>query len=301
MRRLNCRYRKGSKMSLCEKIKSGKFIVTSEIGPPKGIDIEEVLKDAELLKGRVDAINVTDLQSSVMRVGSLAICRLLIERGIEPVFQITCRDRNRLALQSDLLSASVLGIKNVLALTGDHPALGDHPQAKPVFDIDSVQLLGVIKGLQEGKDMAGNALKGSPEFCAGAVVNPGADPLEPEIIKMEKKISAGARFFQTQAIYDIDLFKKFLDSSSHLNTVIIAGIVLLKSAGMARYMNKNVSGVFVPESLIEEMDKAKDKSKTSIEIAARLIKELRPICRGIHIMPIGWDKKVPLVMDAAGL
>ena len=288
-------------MSLCEKIKSGKFIVTSEIGPPKGIDIEEVLKDAELLKGRVDAINVTDLQSSVMRVGSLAICRLLIERGIEPVFQITCRDRNRLALQSDLLSASVLGIKNVLALTGDHPALGDHPQAKPVFDIDSVQLLGVIKGLQEGKDMAGNALKGSPEFCAGAVVNPGADPLEPEIIKMEKKISAGARFFQTQAIYDIDLFKKFLDSSSHLNTVIIAGIVLLKSAGMARYMNKNVSGVFVPESLIEEMDKAKDKSKTSIEIAARLIKELRPICRGIHIMPIGWDKKVPLVMDAAGL
>ena len=288
-------------MSLCEKIKSGKFIVTSEIGPPKGIDIEEVLKDAELLKGRVDAINVTDLQSSVMRVGSLAICRLLIERGIEPVFQITCRDRNRLALQSDLLSASVLGIKNVLALTGDHPALGDHPQAKPVFDIDSVQLLGVIKGLQEGKDMAGNALKGSPEFCAGAVVNPGADPLEPEIIKMEKKISAGARFFQTQAIYDIDLFKKFLDSSSHLNTVIIAGIVLLKSAGMARYMNKNVSGVFVPESLIEEMDKAKDKSKTSIEIAARLIKELMPICQGIHIIPIGWDKKVPLVMDAAGL
>src|SRR3989338_608737 len=275
-------------MSLCEKIKSGKFIVTSEIGTPKGIDIEEVLKDAELLKGRVDAINVTDLQSSVMRVGSLAICRLLIERSMEPVFQITCRDRNRLALQSDLLSASVLGIKNVLALTGDHPALGDHPQAKPVFDIDSVQLLGVIKGLQEGKDMAGNALKGSPEFCAGAVVNPGADPLEPEIIKMEKKISAGARFFQTQAIYDIDLFKKFLDSSSHLNTVIIAGIVLLKSAGMARYMNKNVSGVFVPESLIEEMDKAKDKSKTSIEIAARLIKELMPICQGIHIIPIGW-------------
>lgn len=288
-------------MSLCGKIESGKFIVTSEIGPPKGIDIEEVLKDAELLKGRVDAINVTDLQSSVMRVGSLAICRLLIERGIEPVFQLTCRDRNRLALQSDLLSASVLGIKNVLALTGDHPALGDHPQAKPVFDIDSVQLLGVIKGLQEGKDMAGNALKGSPEFCAGAVVNPGADLLEPEIIKMEKKISAGAKFFQTQAIYDIDLFKKFLDASSHLDAVIIAGIVLLKSAGMARYMNKNVSGVFVPERLIEEMDKAQDKSKTSIEIAARLIKELKPICRGIHIMPIGWDKKVPLVMDAAGL
>ncbi|MBU1006453.1 MAG: methylenetetrahydrofolate reductase [Candidatus Omnitrophica bacterium] len=288
-------------MTLCEKIKSGKFIVTSEIGPPKGTDIAEMLNDAELIKGKVDAINVTDLQSSVMRVGSLAICRLLKERGFEPVLQVTCRDRNRLALQSDLLSASVLGIENVLVLTGDHPMLGDHPQAKPVFDMDSIQLLQAMRLLESGKDMAGKVLKGSPKFCAGAVVNPGADPLEPEIIKMEKKIGAGAVFFQTQAIYDIDLFKKFLDAAGHLKTTIIAGIVLLKSAGMARYMNKNVSGVFVPDSLIEEMDQAADRAARSIEIAARLIKELKPICDGIHIMPIGWDKKVPLVLEAAGL
>jgi 5,10-methylenetetrahydrofolate reductase len=288
-------------MAICDKIKAGKFIVTSEIAPPKGTDVEEILKDAELVKGRVDAINVTDLQSSVMRAGSLVVCRLLVERGLEPVFQITCRDRNRLALQSDLLSASLFGIENVLALTGDHPMLGDHPGAKPVFDLDSIQLLEAIRDLQSGKDMAGKELKGVPKFCVGAVVNPGADPIEPEIIKMEKKIKAGAQFFQTQAIYDISLFKKFLQASSHLKTTVIAGIVLLKSAGMARYMNKNVAGVFVPDNLIKEMEEAKDKAARSIEIASRLIKELKPMCQGVHIMPIGWDKKVPLVLDAAGL
>ncbi|MBC8473232.1 MAG: methylenetetrahydrofolate reductase [Candidatus Omnitrophica bacterium] len=288
-------------MSLCDKIREKKFILTSEIGPPKGTDIKEMLEDAELIRDRVDAINVTDLQSSVMRVGSLAICRLLIERGIEPVFQMTCRDRNRLALQSDLLSASVLGVKNILALTGDHTTLGDHPGAKPVFDLDSVQLLDAIQTLHAGKDMADKELKGKPEFCVGAVVNPGADPIEPEIMKMEKKIEKGAQFFQTQAIYDIGLFKKFMDAAKHLKTTTIAGIVLLKSAGMAKYMNKNVAGVFVPDDLIEEMTKTQDKSATSIEIAARLIKELKPMCQGIHVMPIGWDKKVPLVLDAAGL
>ncbi len=288
-------------MSLCDKIKSGKFILTSEIGPPKGTDVEEVLRDAELIRDRVDAINVTDLQSSVMRVGSLIISKLLIERGIEPVFQMTCRDRNRLALQSDLLSASVAGVKNILALTGDHPSLGDHPRAMPVFDMDSVQLLDTIKTLRSGRDMAGNELKGAPDFCVGAVVNPGADPIEPEIIKMEKKIAMGAEFFQTQAIYDIALFEKFLKASAHLKTVIIAGIVLLKSAGMARFMNKNVSGVFVPQNLVDEMGKATDRSSKSIEIGARIIKKLKPISHGIHVMPIGWDKKVPLLLDEAGL
>ena len=288
-------------MTLCDKIKEGKFVVTSEIGPPKGTDIKEMLEDAELIKGRVDAINVTDLQSSVMRVGSLAVCHLLMDRGIEPIFQVTCRDRNRLALQSDLLSASILGIENILALTGDYPTLGDHPEAKPVFDLGSVQLLEVIRMLQGGKDMKGNPLKGTPKFCAGAVVNPGADPLEPEIIKMEKKIEAGAQFFQTQAVYDVELFKRFLDAAKHLKTTILAGIVLLKSAGMAKYMNKNVAGVFVPDNLILEMETTKDKPAKSIEIAARLIKELKPLCRGIHVMPIGWDKKVPLVLEAAGL
>jgi len=289
------------KMTFKEKILSDKFLVTSEIGPPKGIDVHEALEDADLLKGKVDAINVTDIQSSVMRLGSLAVCRLLKERGHEPVYQLTCRDRNRLALQSDLLSAAVLGIENVLLLTGDFTTLGDHPQAKPVFDIGSVQLICAAKRLMEGKDMAGNELKGKPSFCIGAVVNPGADPLEPEIMKMEKKIKAGTEFFQTQAVYDIEQFKKFLDMAKELDTVVMAGIVMLKSAGMAKFMNKNVSGVFVPENLIKEMEETKNKSETSIEIAARLIKELRPLCRGIHIMPLGWDKKVPAVLEKAGL
>ncbi len=289
-------------VSLQDKIDFGKFIVTSEIGPPKGTNVEEILKDAELIRGRVDAINVTDLQSSVMRLGSLVTCHLLKERvGLEPVFQIACRDRNRLALQSDILSAAVLGIENILIITGDHPSLGDHPQSKSVFDLDSVQLLEVIKSLQSGYDMVGNKLEGTPEFCVGAVVNPGADPLEPQIIKMEKKIKAGAKFFQTQAVYDAQLFKKFIEATKHLKTTILAGIVLLKSAGMARYMNKNVAGVEVPDDLIKEMEETKDKVHSSVEIAARLINQLKPMCQGIHIMPIGWDKKVPLVLDAAGL
>ncbi len=288
-------------MNFKEKLVSDKFIITSEIGPPKGVDILEILKEAENMKLRVDAINVTDLQSSVMRVGSLAICHLLKDRGIEPIYQITCRDRNRLALQSDLLSAYTLGIENVLVLTGDHPVLGDHPEAKPVFDLDSTQLLVVARNLEAGKDMIGNPLKGAPKFTLGAVVNPGAQPLEPEIGKLEKKIKAGAEFIQTQAIYEVDKFKRFMDLTKHINVPILGGIVLLKSAGMARFMNKNVAGVFVPDNLIAEMESAKDKSEKSIEIAARLINELKPLCRGVHIMPIGWDRYVTRVLDKAGL
>ncbi|MBM3254968.1 MAG: 5,10-methylenetetrahydrofolate reductase [Candidatus Omnitrophica bacterium] len=289
-------------MTFKEKLQSGKFMVTSEIGPPKGIEIKVILEDAELIRTRVDAINVTDLQSSVMRLGSLAVCSLLKQKGFEPIFQITCRDRNRLALQSDILSAAALGIENILILTGDHTTMGDHPDAKPVFDLDSVQLLQVATKLQAGLDMKENKLEGqAPKFCLGAVVNPGSDPIEPQIIKMEKKIEAGSEFFQTQAIYDIKTFENFLNKAKHLKVPILGGIVLLKSAGMARYMNKNVAGVFVPDSLIKEMEEAKDKVATSVEIAARLIKELKSLCQGIHIMPIGWDKKVPLVLDAAGL
>ncbi|MFA5346305.1 MAG: methylenetetrahydrofolate reductase [Candidatus Omnitrophota bacterium] len=285
-----------------EKLQSGKFMVTSEIGPPKGIEVKQLLEDVELIHSHVDAINVTDLQSSVMRLGSLAVCSLLKQRGFEPIYQLTCRDRNRLALQSDILSAAALGIENLLILTGDHPALGDHPEAKPVFDLDSVQLLQVVKKLQEGSDMKGNKLIGrAPKFCMGAVVNPGADPLEPQILKMEKKISAGAEFFQTQAVYDVKIFENFLSKTKHLKTKIIAGVVLLKSAGMARYMNENVAGVFVPDNLIKEMEEAKDKTAQSVEIASGLIKELRPMCNGIHIMPIGWNKVVPLVLEASGL
>ena len=215
---------------------------------------------------------------------------------------MTCRDRNRLALQSDLLSAAALGIENVLILTGDHPALGDHPEAKPVFDLDSVQLLQAAVGLQAGVDMKGNKLEGAlPKFCLGAVVNPGADPLEPQIIKMEKKIASGAQFFQTQAVYDLKIFENFLSKIKHLKVPVLAGIVLLKSAGMARFMNKNVAGISVPDNLIKEMEQTKDKVAQSVDISARLIKELRPMCRGVHIMPIGWDKVVPRVLDASGL
>jgi 5,10-methylenetetrahydrofolate reductase len=263
-----------------------------------------LLEDASVLRDRVDAINVTDMQSSVMRLGSMAGCHLLIDRGIDSVFQVTCRDRNRLALQSDLLSAWVLGIRNVLALTGDHPALGDHPRAKPVFDLDSVSLLEVIGKLNSGVDMAGGELKGSTGFLPGAVVNPGADTdvaLDLQIMKMEKKMEAGAQFFQTQAIYDLDRFAKFMRRVEGYRTKILGGVILLKSAGMARFMNKNVAGVFVPEHLISEMTETKDKVKTSIEIAARLVKGMKDLCHGVHIMAIGWEKRVPQVLDEAGL
>lgn len=288
-------------MTFGEKVKAKKFIVTSEIGPPKGVDVDSYLADAALVKGRVDGINVTDLQSSMMRLGSLAFSRLLVERGIEPIFQMTCRDRNRLALQSDLLSAYVLGIRNVLILTGDHPALGDHPEAKPVYDLDSVGLLRAARSLEKGQDLAGKKLRGVPKFCLGAVVNPGVEPLEPELIKMEKKIEAGAEFFQTQAVFDIASFEKFMKTVKNYGVPVIAGVVVLRSADTARFMNKHVPGIFIPEHIIDEMEKAEDKDAKSIEIAARLIKDLKELSGGIHIMSIGMNKKVPLVLDAAGL
>ena len=199
-------------MKLIERFKQGKCVVTCEVGPPKGIEIEKVIDELEPLRSKVDAFNVTDLQSSVLRVGSLATCRLLKDKGLESIMQLTCRDRNRLALQADVLSAAVLGIENLLCLTGDYTTLGDHPQAMPVFDLDSVQLLMAVKSLMGGKDMAGNDLEGQPpQFCLGAVVNPGADPLEPQILKMEKKIAAGAQFFQTQAAYEVDKFARFCE------------------------------------------------------------------------------------------
>ena len=289
-------------MTFKEKIQAGKFLITSEVGPEKGMHADRLLQDAELIRNKVDAINVTDLQSSVMRLGSLTVSFLLKQKGFEPIYQLTCRDRNRLALQSDLLSAAALGIQNILIATGDHPSLGDHPQAKPVFDLDSVQLLQVSRKLETGFDMQGHKLEGSaPKFCLGAVVNPGSDPLGPQIMKMDKKIAAGAEFFQTQAVFDLKTFENFVSKSKHVKVPIMAGIVLLKSAGMARYMNKHVAGITVPESLIAEIDSSKDKAATSIEIASRLIKQLKPMCRGIHIMSIGWDKIVPRVLEASGL
>jgi len=289
------------KMSFRTSLESGKFVVTTEVGPPKGADVSPMLEDAEAFSGSVDAVNVTDLQSSVMRVGSLACCQLLKSKGLEPIFQMTCRDRNRLALQSDLLSASVLGIENVLALTGDHVSLGDDPNALPVFDLDSVQLLKAIETLRKGHDLAGNDLEGAPEFYPGAVVNPGAEPLEPQIMKMEMKIRAGARFIQTQGIFDVDVFERFMKRVGDVGVPVLGGIILLKSAGMARFMNANVAGVNVPSDLIREMSRSKNRVQTSIDIAARLAKGLKDLCQGVHLMPIGWEKHVPSVLSAAGL
>jgi 5,10-methylenetetrahydrofolate reductase len=289
---------------LKQALQAGEFVVTSEIGPPKGVNMEKHLEEAESLKERVTAFNVTDLQSAVMRFGSLATCRLLLDRGLEPVLQMTCRDRNRLALQSDLLSGYGLGVENVLCLTGDHQKLGDHPQAKGVFDLDSVQLLEAAKMLEQGKDMVGNDLDGTPEFFLGAVVTPEGDPVEMQIMKMKKKVEAGAQFFQTQAVYDADKFKEFVKQVSDLNVPILAGLVILKSVGMARFMNANVAGVNVPEELIQELKKDKEKTKsgqTGVEIAARTIKDVKDYCQGVHIMPLGWDDKVPAILDGAGL
>jgi len=289
-----------------EVLKSGKFVVTSEIAPPKGTNLEELLHHIDLLKDKVDALNVTDNQSSVMRFPSVGATILIKERGGEPILQMTCRDRNRLALEADILFAYTRGIRNVLCLTGDSIPVGDHKEAKGVFDLDSVQLLNMIRILESGKDLGGNDLDGAVEFCAGAIVTPEARPIEPQLIKFEKKIAAGAEFFQTQAVYDLDNLKRFMEfARRYENVKILAGIVLLASAGMARYMNQNVPGIFVPQDLIDELAGA-EKGKalqTGIQIAGRLIRTIKEesICDGVHIMAIGREGVVPDILAAAGL
>ncbi len=288
-------------MKLRDAFKSEKFVVTAEIGPAKGTDITEFMHNADLLKGKVDAVNCTDQQSAVMRLGSLAACLLLKEKGIQPILQMTCRDRNRISLQSELLSAAVMGIENVLCLTGDDVTLGDHPHAKPVFDLDSVSLLYAARQLESGKDLAGKELRGIPEFFLGACTTPGADPIGPQMIKLEKKVRSGAEFIQTQAVYEPDKFATFMKQAGQFGIPIMVGIVLLKSAAMARFMNKNVAGINVPDKLINEMDKAEDRAKKGVEIAARLISEMKSMCQGVHIMAIGMEHKVPEIIELAGL
>ena len=291
-------------MALKEALKSGKFVVTTEVGPLKGTDTSEVMEVAEVLKGKVDGVNVTDQQSAVMRLGSLATCSLLVQKGLEPVFQMTCRDRNRIALQSDLLSAHVLGIKNVLVISGDFPSLGDHIDAKEVYDLDSEQLIWTINQMNGGHDLVGTELQGKTDFFVGAVVKPVSDTeasSELQLAMMEKKINAGARFFQTQAVYEADVFEQFMKRAAQFKVPVLVGVIPLKSVGMARYMNKNVSGVFVPEPLIEEMGKAEDKTAKGLEITARLINDLKDLCQGVHIMAIGWEKKVPEILKMAKL
>lgn len=288
---------------LKQALERGEFAVTGEIGPPKGVDLEKCLHDAVNLRNKVIAVNVTDLQSAVMRIGSMAVCARLVQRGLEPVYQLTCRDRNRLALQSDLLSAWALGIKNALCLSGDHPTLGDHSEAKPVFDLDSVQLLKAASGLNQGQDMAGHELDGKPDFFLGAVVTPAADPLEPQIIKMAKKIEAGASFFQTQAIYEPERFELFMNQVHRYKVPVMAGIVVLKSAAMALYMNENIAGINVPDNIIKEMQQTskEERKKKAVEISARIIRQVSPLCQGVHIMPLGWDELVPEIIREAEL
>ena len=288
-------------MGLKETLKSGKFVITTDFLPPKGTAIREELKILLPLRGRVDGVNAADNQSAVMSLSSVAASYLIKEEGLEPILQMVCRDRNRLALQSDLLGASALGINNVLVLSGDHQSLGDHPAAKGVFDIESVQLLKAARGLEGGTDMAGNRLKGSPSFCLGAAVNPSSTPLEPQLMKMEKKVTAGADFFQTQPVFDIEAFAGFMEKTRHLSVPVLAGVFLIKSAKMAHFMNKNIPGITIPKFILDEFEKSTNPVNTSIEIAARLIRDLRHLSQGVHIYTIHWEDKVPLVLDKAGL
>jgi len=286
-----------------DSLNKGKFAVTTEIGPPKGVSLDGLFAELESVKGRVDGVNVTDQQSSVMRLGSVATGKFLRDKGYEPICQIACRDRNRIALQSDLLSAYALGIRNILVMTGDHPLLGDHPQAKPVYDLDSIGLLHAMKELQGGQDLSGNKLESAPSFYVGAVVNPGADPLEPEIIKMEKKVAEGAAFFQTQAIFDPESFAKFAGAIKHLRPSIklLAGIVPLRSAKMARYMNANIPGVFVPENIIDKLDKASDVTAESVAVAADIFTSVKASADGVHFMPIKGNHLVAKILDKLGI
>ncbi|NLL45713.1 MAG: 5,10-methylenetetrahydrofolate reductase [Clostridiales bacterium] len=293
-------------MKLTELFQRGEFVVTAEVGPPKGFHIEHLLQEAEeFLKGKVHAINVTDNQSSVMRLGSLATCKALKDRGLNPIVQMTCRDRNRIGLQSDILSAALFGIDNLLCLTGDHTTLGDNPQAKPVFDLDSVSLLHMVRKLEAGEDMAGNPLDGEPpKFSKGAVVSPCSDSVDVQLAKMEAKVKAGAEYFQTQAVYEPEKFIKFMEQAKQFGVPVQLGIVIPKNVGMVRYMNANVAGIHVPDEMIEELKADKERTKagiTGVEISARLIRECKDYCQGVHIMALGWESKVPQILELAGV
>ena len=296
---------------LQEKLQAGEFVCTGEIGPPKGTNLAPCLHEADqYLKDTVTAVNVTDIQTAVMRLGSMAACHLLIDRGIEPVFQMVCRDRNRLALQSDLLSAAVLGIENVLALTGDHTTMGDHQEAMGVYDLDSVGLLKAMCNLEAGTDMGAdmkgnpNELDGAPTFFKGCCVTPCGPNMDAQIAKLAKKVAAGAQFVQTQAVYDPGTFETFMNKCRrHVEVPILVGIVMLKTAGMAKYMNRGVPGVSVPKAIIDRMDacEKEDRQKVSIEICAKLVREMKDLCQGAHFMTLGWDHCVPDIIKQAGL
>ena len=277
------------------------FLVTMEVNPPKGTDLAEVLGAVERVKALVDAVNVTDGSGAIMRACSLAVAKAVLDAGADPVLQMTCRDRNRLALQADLLGASILGIRNVLLLTGDDPKAGDHPDAKPVFDINSAALMQAAKGLTEGKDMAGKELAGTPKFCIGAAADPGAKDLDVEMQKFQAKIAGGAQFFQTEAVFDPAALSRFMERAKTSGKPVLAGILLVKSAKMARYMNEHVWGIHVPDELIARFEKASDKRAECVAVTAELIRAVRETANGIHLYGLGWEDLIPDILKEAML
>jgi len=291
-------------------LKSGVFAVTSECGPPRGADIEAVRKKGTFLKGYVDGVNVTDNQTSVVRMSSFSASLILKEMGFDPVMQMVCRDRNRIAMQSDILGAAALGIHNLLCLSGDHQSFGDHPSAKNVFDIDSIQLIQTVKCMRdEGKFLSGEQVKGKPNIFIGCAENPFADPFEIRALRLAKKAAAGAQFVQTQCVFNVKKFEKWMemvrDLGIHEKMYILAGITPLKSIGMARYMKTSVPGMDVPEELIKRLNGIpKDNvADEGIKICLEIIEQVRSIkgVAGIHIMAIEWEHRVPEIVEAAGL
>ena len=291
-------------------LSKGDFAVTAECGPPRGSDSGIISKKAELLKGYVDAVNVTDNQTAIVRMSSITACTHLLQMGLEPVMQMVTRDRNRIAMQSDIIGAYSLGIKNILCLSGDHQSFGSQPDAMNVFDIDSIQLIHAVRAMrEEGKDMSGFDLKGPPRMFIGAAANPFADPFEYRVIRLAKKIDAGVDFIQTQCVYNLDRFKEWIKMAREEGLTekahILAGVTPLRSAGMAKYMAEKVAGMDVPESVITRMAGVSKEtaSEEGIKICIETIAELREIkdVHGVHIMAIEWEEKVGEVVKAAGL
>jgi methylenetetrahydrofolate reductase (NADPH) len=293
-------------MRLAGRIEAREFVITSELTPPKGIDLTQLLAKALLLKDWVDAFNLTDSPRARMAVEPRAVGRLLLERGIETVVQITARDRNRIAIQADLLGGALLGLHNFLFMAGDAPARGDHPAAQPVFDLNSSGMLAAGRALSGGHDLMGNPLKGAPSLFLGATANPAAPDLAAEVLNTRRKIDAGAQFLQTQAVYDLATLERFLAALGPHGLAIIPGVIPLKSARMAAWLNANVPGIRVPDELIAEMaaaDAAGAQAALSagIDIAARTIRAIRPLCAGVHIMGLGWESHIPQILAQAEL
>lgn len=286
-------------MNLRDKLRQNHFVITAELSPPKGPDVTELLGKARSLKPWVDAVNLTDNNRAVMCMSSVGAAALLVREGLEPILQVTCRDRNRMALQSDLLSAHALGIRNILSLTGDPVKAGDHPDAKEVFDVDSLQLMHAVQSLNKGVNLAGKELNGKTEFLIGAAANPGAKDLKIEISKFQKKIEHGAQFFQTQGIYDVKSFKKFMEEVKCFSPKMIPGIILLKSVKMAQFLNEKVPGIHVPDSFIARLEKAADPLEAGIQIAAQTIQSLYGLTSGVHLMCLGREDVIPEILKQA--